>query len=162
MHSIFLHILIDILDFVMIVIFMLLMHFYSWLSFDLLIFFFIVVMIFASAVLLIISSVKTLLLIVSADVEYLLCNTLVGVSSLHNVITYFSLCFWVEDSGVPHNKLVSHEHELNDMLDWGKLRMLKMMHVVVTRAIDVKEVRVQTVQFLRKRNMNVMMQVKRE
>jgi len=37
-----------------------------------------------------------------------------------------------------------------------------MMHVVVTRAIDVKEVRVQTVQFLRKRNMNVMMQVKRE
>jgi len=93
MHSISLHILIDTLDFVMIVIFMLLMHFYNWSSFNLLIFFFIVVMIFASAVLLIISSVKTLLLIVSADVEYLLCNTLVGVSGLHNVITYFSLCF---------------------------------------------------------------------
>ena len=152
MHGIFLHIMADTLGSVAVVISTLLVHFYGWSGFDPLASFFIAVMIFASAVPLVISSAKTLLLTVPADVEYSLRDTLAGVSGLRGVVAYSGPRFWVEDSGVPHD----------DALDGGEPRVLGVMHVVAARAADVEDVRVRTVQFLKGRGMDVVVQVERE
>jgi len=162
MHGIFLHILADTLGSVAVVISTLLVHFYGWSGFDPLASFFIAVMIFASAVPLVISSAKTLLLTVPADVEYSLRDTLAGVSGLRGVVAYSGPRFWVEDSGVPHDELVGEGHGHDGALDDGEPRVLGVMHVVAARTADVEDVRVRTVQFLRGRGMDVVVQVERE
>lgn len=162
MHGIFLHILADTLGSVAVVISTLLVHFYGWSGFDPLASFFIAVMIFASAVPLVISSAKTLLLTVPADVEYSLRDTLAGVSGLRGVVAYSGPRFWVEDSGVPHDELVGEGHGHDGALDDGEPRVLGVMHVVAARTADVEDVRVRTVQFLKGRGMDVVVQVERE
>lgn len=162
MHGIFLHILADTLGSVAVVISTLLVHFYGWSGFDPLASFFIAIMIFASAVPLVVSSAKTLLLTVPADVEYSLRDTLAGVSGLRGVVAYSGPRFWVEDSGVPHDESVGHEDGHDVTLDGGEPRVLGVMHVVAARAADVEDVRVRTVQFLRGRGMDVVVQVQKE
>ena len=163
MHGIFLHILADTLGSVAVVISTLLVHFYGWSGFDPLASFFIAVMIFASAVPLVVSSAKTLLLTVPADVEYSLRDTLAGVSGLRGVVAYSGPRFWVEDSGVPHDEEKVGQGDGDDsVVDGGEPRVLGVMHVVAARAADVEDVRVRTVQFLRGRGMDVVVQVERE
>jgi len=160
MHGIFLHILADTLGSVAVVISTLLVHFYGWSGFDPLASFFIAVLIFASAIPLVISSAKTLLLTVPADVEYTLRDTLAGVSGLRGVVGYSGPRFWVEDSGVPHEDELAHGHD--GAHDVGEPRVLGVMHVVASRAADVEDVRERTVQFLKGRGMDVVVQVERE
>ena len=162
MHGIFLHILADTLGSVAVVISTLLVHFYGWSGFDPLASFFIAIMIFASAIPLVISSAKTLLLTVPADVEYTLRDTLAGVSGLRGVVGYSGPRFWVEDSGVPHEDEIGVGHGHDCAQDSSEPRVLGVMRVVASRVADLEDVRERTVQFLKGRGMDVVVQVERE
>lgn len=95
-----------------------------------------------------------------ADVEYTLRDTLAGVSGLIGVVGYSGPRFWVEGSGVPHDDELAHGHDGGH--HFGEPRVLGVMHVVASRAADVEDVRERTVQFLRGRGMDVVVQVERE
>ncbi|KAI9674203.1 MAG: putative zinc transporter msc2 [Caeruleum heppii] len=146
MHGIFLHILADTLGSGAVVVSTILIHYTSWSGWDPLASCLIAILIFASAIPLVKSSATTLLLSVPADTEYLLRDTLAGVSGLRGVVGYVMPRFWMDDSGA------SGRAE----------RVLGVMHVVAAKMADTEEVRERVESFLKGRGVDVVVQVERE
>jgi len=113
MHGIFLHILADTLGSVAVVISTILVHYSGWSGYDPLASCFIAILIFASAVPLVSSTARTLLLTLPADTEYIVRETLAGVSTLRGIVSYTVPKFWLDDTGVgasEHAHAHAHEH----------------------------------------------------
>lgn len=191
MHGIFLHILADTLGSVAVVISTILVHLYGWPGFDPIASCLIAILIFASAVPLVSSTAKTLLLTLPADVEYNLRDTLAGVSTLRGVVGYTVPKFWLDDTGAAgghdhdhdhdhhhshshssshgHSHSHSHDHDHCDH-DHGHhhdhhdehQKVLGVIHVIASRGADLDDVRQRTINFLREKNMDILVQVERE
>lgn len=119
-----------------------LIHYFRWPGFDPIASCLIAVLIFASAIPLVKSSAKTLLLTIPEDVEFDLREALAGVSSLRGVSGYAVPKFWLEG---------------------GEGRtVVGVIHVMARAGADLDDVRARSVEFLRARNLNVLVQVERE
>jgi zinc transporter 5/7 len=192
MHGIFLHILADTLGSVAVVISTILVHYSGWSGYDPLASCFIAILIFASAVPLVSSTAKTLLLTLPADTEYNVRETLAGVSSLRGVIGYTVPKFWLDDTGATStghghshdhadhgNCTDSHDHghgHTHSQHDHGHdhghdhhhdhekkpQNVFGVIHVIASRGADLEDVRQRTVDYLREKNMDVLVQVERD
>lgn len=192
MHGIFLHILADTLGSVAVVISTILVHLYGWPGFDPLASCLIAILIFASAVPLVSSTAKTLLLTLPADVEYNLRDTLGGITNVRGVVEYTVPKFWLDDTGDSspehdhhhhdhdhdhdHSHGHNHDHDHDhDHCDHGHQdhdhshdhdnpnpKVLGVMHVIASRGADLDDVRQRTVNYLREKNMDILIQVERE
>lgn len=187
MHGIFLHILADTLGSVAVVISTILVHFYRWPGFDPIASCLIAILIFVSAIPLVASTSKTLLLELPADVEYTLRDTLGGVSNLRGVVGYTVPKFWLDDtvhdhkhqheshhnhshghtrtcsghdhSGHDHHH---HDHDAESHNEGSTQRVLGVMHIIASRTADLEDVRRRTINYLREKDMDVLVQVERE
>lgn len=184
MHGIFLHILADTLGSVAVVISTILVHYSGWPGYDPLASCFIAILIFASAVPLVSSTAKTLLLTLPADTEYNLRETLAGVSTLRGVVGYTVPKFWLDDTGSSSDQGHSHDHHNHDHShhhghshdhhDHGhshdhdhdhehKIQtVLGVIHVIASRGSDLEDVRHRTVDYLRHKGMDIVVQVERD
>ena len=99
-------------------------------------------LIFASAIPLVKSSAKTLLLTIPEDIEFDLREALAGISSLRGVSGYAVPKFWLEDGE-------------------GR-KVVGVIHVMAKLGADLEDVRVRSVDYLRARNLSVLVQVERE
>ncbi|KAJ5593821.1 uncharacterized protein N7459_000029 [Penicillium hispanicum] len=150
MHGIFLHILADTLGSVAVVISTILVHYSGWSGYDPLASCFIAILIFASAVPLVSSTAKTLLLALPADTEYNVRETLAGVSTLRGVVGYTVPKFWLDDTGSIH----PHAHMSQ--------KVLGVIHVVASHGSDLEDIRQRTVNYLRDKDMDIVVQVERD
>ncbi|KAJ5797290.1 uncharacterized protein N7503_006586 [Penicillium pulvis] len=141
MHGIFLHILADTLGSVAVVISTILVHYSGWAGYDPLASCFIAILIFASAVPLVISTAKTLLLALPADTEYNIRETLAGVSTLRGVVGYTVPKFWLDDTAQ---------------------NVFGVIHVIASRGSDLEDVRQRTVDYLKDKNVDIVVQVERD
>ncbi|KAL9026474.1 MAG: hypothetical protein Q9196_004866 [Gyalolechia fulgens] len=142
MQGIYLHVLADTLGSVAVVISTLLIHFYGWSGFDPLASCLIAILIFASAIPLVKSTAKKLLLTIPGDVEFDLREALAGVSALKGVVGYAAPKFW---------------------LDGGEDRkVIGVIHVTAAKGVDMEDLKNRVVDFLRSKDMNVIVQVERE
>lgn len=181
MHGIFLHILADTLGSVAVVISTILVHYSGWSGYDPLASCFIAILIFASAVPLVSSTAKTLLLTLPADTEYNLRETLAGVSTLRGVVGYTVPKFWLDDTGSSsehshshdhhhhdhshdhgHHHGHSHDHDHDHDHDHKGKNVLGVIHVTASRGSDLEDVRQRTVDYLRQKDMDIVVQVERD
>ncbi|KAE8354038.1 cation efflux family-domain-containing protein [Aspergillus coremiiformis] len=192
MHGIFLHILADTLGSVAVVISTILVHYSGWPGYDPIASCMIAILIFASAVPLVSGTAKKLLLTLPADVEYNVRETLAGVSTLRGVVGYTVPKFWLDDTaksdhdhscshGHSHSHSHSHDHAHNhdhahshshshdhvhthDHAHSHKPNpnVLGVIHIIASRTAEPEDVRQRAVDFLREKNMNVLVQVERE
>lgn len=163
MHGIFLHVLADTLGSVAVVISTILIHFFNWPGFDPLASCLIAILIFASAIPLVSSSAKTLLLSLPSDTEYLVRETLAGVSSLRGVVGYTVPRFWLEDPAITAAQHDEHAHvddHCEGHPDGG--RVLGVIHVIASKTADLEDVRERAVEFLKDRALDIVVQVERE
>ncbi|KAI9672877.1 MAG: putative zinc transporter msc2 [Trizodia sp. TS-e1964] len=159
MHGIFLHIMADTLGSVAVVISTLLIHYFSWPGFDPLASCIIAILIFAAALPLVISSAKTLLLALPPDTEYLLRDTLGGISELRGVVNYSVPKFWLGDSSIEKHKESSHSS--NKPHTRGP-SILGVIHIIASRSAEAEDVRTCVELYLKDRGFDVVIQVERE
>jgi len=145
MHGIFLHVLADTMGSAAVMITTALIYLTGFNGWDPLGSCVIAVLIFLSSVPLIKSSARKLLLTVPDEIEYLLRDTLSGVSDIRGVASYSVPRFWVSD--VPTGE--------------GE-KVLGVMHVVATRGSELDEVRERINEFLMLRGVDVVVQVEKD
>lgn len=171
MHGIFLHILADTLGSVAVVISTVLVHYSGWSGFDPIASCLIAILIFASAVPLVSSTAKSLLLTLPADAEYNVRDTLAGVSTLRGVVGYTVPRFWLNDTATSsahdHDHAChAHDHDHDHAHDHAHEKLdphvLGVIHVISSRGADLDDVRQRTVDFLRERDMDILVQVERD
>lgn len=142
MQGIYLHVLADTLGSVAVVISTLLIHFYGWSGFDPVASCLIAILIFASAIPLVRSTAKKLLLTIPGDVEFDLREALAGVSAIKGVVGYAAPKFWLD--GDEERKVIG------------------VIHVTAAKGVDMEDLKNRVVDYLRSKNMNVVVQVERE
>jgi solute carrier family 30 (zinc transporter), member 5/7 len=191
MYGIYLHILADALGSVAVVVSTLCVRYFGWSGFDPLASCAIAILIFASAVPLVFGSGKKLLLSLPGDVEYTLRDILAGVSTIRGVVGYTAPKFWLDDLGKTddehdHHKysqehshdnrhnLDHHEHSHSqhhhhdsdhshhDECETQTQMILGVMHVIAAQHADLGDVRSRVLDYLRSKNMDVLVQVERE
>ena len=186
MHGIFLHILADTLGSVAVVISTVLVHYSGWSGYDPLASCFIAILIFASAVPLVSSTAQTLLLALPADTEYNVRETLAGVSTLRGVVGYTVPKFWLDDTATvssdhspehshgscdhshshshahEHGHHHHHDHDHDHAHERKNQNLLGVIHVIASRGADLEDVRQRTVNFLREKDMDIVVQVERD
>ncbi|KAL9599432.1 MAG: hypothetical protein Q9219_003869 [cf. Caloplaca sp. 3 TL-2023] len=142
MQGIYLHVLADTLGSVAVVISTLLIHFYGWSGFDPLASCLIAILIFASAVPLVKSTAKKLLLTIPEDVEFDLREALAGVSALRGVVGYAAPKFWLDEG--------------------EERKVIGVIHITAAKGMDMEDLKNRAVDFLRSKNMDVIVQVERD
>ncbi|KAI9890572.1 MAG: putative zinc transporter msc2 [Vezdaea aestivalis] len=162
MQGIYLHIMADLMGSAAVTLSSILVYFYKWSGFDPLASCLIAILIFMSAIPLVKSSAKTLLLTLPADTEYLLRESLLGVSELRGVVGYTVPRFWLEDQSLTSNRkeeMTSKGGEISGAPEPG---VLGVIHVIAARSSDIQDVYQRTSAFLRSRGLNVVVQVEKE
>lgn len=185
MYGIYLHILADTMGSVAVVISTFLIQWFGWPGFDPLASCLIAILIFMSAIPLVKSSAKTLLLSIPEEVEYGMRETLSGVSEIRGVVGYTVPKFWLDDIGPPahgqhdhdhgdhhhdehhHDHSHStqnhhHHHHHHEQCSSNGSKILGVMHVIASKGADLDEVRERVVQYLKGRDMDVVVQVERD
>jgi zinc transporter 5/7 len=145
MHGIFLHVLADTMGSAAVMVSTALIHFTGFNGWDPLGSCVIAVLIFMSSIPLIKSSARKLLLAVPDETEYLLRDTLSGVSDIRGVASYSVPRFWVSEGSTGEGE-----------------RVLGVMHVVATRGSELDEVRERINEFLVRRGVDVVVQVEKD
>jgi zinc transporter 5/7 len=190
MQGIYLHIMADALGSLAVVVSTILVRFTSWSGFDPLASCMIAILIFASAIPLVYSTATILLLSIDSDIEYNLRDILAGVSGLRGVVGYAVPKFWfdstekkdedqnhnhhshshahIHDHHDHHHDHVegNHHHESSTHGDHcskaDESAILGVIHVIASQSADLQDVRRRTSQYLRSKNMDVIVQVERE
>lgn len=187
MQGIYLHIMADALGSLAVVVSTILVRFTGWSGFDPLASCMIAVLIFASAIPLVYSTATILLLSIDSDIEYNLRDILAGVSRLRGVVGYTVPKFWLDstekkdvdhDHGHNHSHTdvhnqhdhhqdsakEHHHHESNDETcsKSDESTVLGVIHVIASQSADLQDVQRRTSQYLRSKNMDIVVQVERE
>ena len=184
MQGIYLHIMADALGSLAVVVSTILVRFTGWSGFDPLASCMIAVLIFASAIPLVYSTATILLLSINSNIEYNLRDVLAGVSGLKGVVGYAAPKFWLdstEKEGHHDHQHHGHSHGHGHCHDDGEHHhdhkgfgedhdcskddepaILGVIHVIASQSADLQDVRRRTSQYLRSKNMNVIVQVERE
>jgi zinc transporter 5/7 len=184
MQGIYLHIMADALGSLAVVVSTILVRFTGWSGFDPLASCMIAILIFASAIPLVYSTATILLLSIDSNIEYNLRDILAGISGLKGVVGYSAPKFWLDSTekdgyhdhghhghshghGHSHND-GGHHHDLknagddHDCSKDDEPAILGVIHVIASQSADLQDVRRRTSQYLRSKNMNVIVQVERE
>jgi zinc transporter 5/7 len=145
MHGIFLHVLADTMGSAAVMISTALIYLTGFNGWDPIGSCVIAVLIFMSSIPLIKSSARKLLLTVPDETEYLLRDTLSGVSDIRGVASYSVPRFWVSDGSTGEGE-----------------KVLGVMHIVATRGSELDEVRERVNEFLLRRGVDVVVQVEKD
>jgi len=145
MHGIFLHVLADTMGSAAVMVSTALIYLTGFNGWDPLGSCVIAVLIFMSSIPLIKSSARKLLLTVPDETEYLLRDTLSGVSDIRGVASYSVPKFWVSDGPTGEGE-----------------KVLGVMHVVATRGSELDEVRERVNEFLLRRGVDAVVQVEKD
>ena len=183
MQGIYLHIMADALGSLAVVVSTILVRFTGWSGFDPLASCMIAILIFASAIPLVYSTATILLLSINSDIEYNLRDILAGVSGLRGVVGYAAPKFWLDstknDGGHDHQHQghshvhhdAAHDHvekhyessaDDDGCTEANEPAVLGVIHVIASQSADLQDVRRRTSQYLRSKNMDIVVQVERE
>ena len=185
MQGIYLHIMADALGSLAVVVSTILVRFTGWSGFDPLASCMIAILIFASAIPLVYSSATILLLSLDSNIEYNLRDVLAGISGLRGVVGYAVPKFWLDstekkDAGHEHHDH-SHDHSHAHSHDHGhehhdhessscheghsytdESAILGVIHVIASPHADLEDVRHRATQYLKSKQMDILVQVERE
>jgi len=173
MAGIYLHILADTMGSVAVIISTLLTSYTGWSGWDPIASCIIAILIIAASYPLVVGSSKKLLLTVPSEVEYALRSTLQEISGLKGVAGYAVPRFWLDDADVDgpeleHGHQHAHgehgqSHDTKEKCAHGDgQKILGVIHVIAARNADLEDVRARMHQFLKERNMDVVVHVERE
>lgn len=146
MHGIYLHILADTLGSASVIFSTILTYFIPWSGWDPLASFLIAYLIAITAIPLVKSSAHRLLLVNPDDTEYMLRNTLTGISEVRGVASYAVPKFWADDrtGHAAHGALVG------------------VIHVAAIRGTDMGEVQDRVKNYLDEKGIDMTIQMERE
>lgn len=139
MHGIYLHIMADMMGSVSVIVSTILVHYTGWTGWDALASVAISYFIIIATIPLVKSTAKKLVLDIPEDNEFDLREALSGVGQLRGVVNITAPRFWLESS-----------------------QTSGVMHVVAGKGADLDDVRERAVNYLKSRNMDVLVQVERE
>ena len=165
MHGIYLHIAADAGGSLAVIISTTLTLWKPWYLWDPLATIIIAVLIFMAAVPLVKESAKKLLLVIPAELEYELKSALQELGMLRGVLGFAVPRFWIEDKEVDTHGHHHHGHSHMDHhhgQEKGQIRLRGAIHVFVSNAADIEDVRERAGQFFEERQMDVVVQVERE
>ncbi|KAK3625309.1 putative zinc transporter msc2 [Elasticomyces elasticus] len=167
MHGIFLHVAADAGGSLAVIVSTALTLWKPWYLWDPLATIIIAILIFAAAVPLVISSGQKLLLVVPDEMEYMVKNTLQELSEMREVVGYAAPRFWIddrEDTATPHDHHDHHDHHEHNHDDsgGGKGKVMGVIHVIASQNADLEDVRMRVEEFVRERNMDLVIHVERE
>lgn len=178
MHGIFLHVAADAGGSLAVILSTALTLWKPWYLWDPLATILIAILIFAAAIPLVSSSGKKLLLVISGAAEYELKTCLQEVGELRGVVGYAAPRFWVDDRdaaaesaghhhhGHDHSHShheYSHEHDHgHSHASSGQEKIMGVIHIIVSPAADLEDVRQRVVEFFQERGMDIVVQVERE
>ena len=166
MQGIFLHIMADARGSVAVIISTLMTKYDGWSGWDPIASCIIAIMIFISAIPLVKSSGMKLLLALPNEVEYSCRDTLQGLGELRGVVRYAALRIWMDDKVSEghghhhhhHGNVHEHEHEQTQ----GATRLVGVIHVIATQTANLEDVRERARQYLKGRDMDVVVHVEKE
>ncbi|KAI7122094.1 hypothetical protein KC337_g12813, partial [Hortaea werneckii] len=121
----------------------------------------IAILIFAAAVPLVTSSGQKLLLVVPDDVEYNIKNTLQELSELRGIVGYAVPRFWVDDRESAPDAHGHHGHDHGPAVPWRQ-KIMGVVHVIAAYSADLEDVRDRVDDFVKERNMDLVIHVERE
>ncbi|KAI7208892.1 cation efflux protein [Hortaea werneckii] len=161
MHGIFLHVAADAGGSLAVIISTALTLWKPWYLWDPLATIIIAILIFAAAVPLVTSSGQKLLLVVPDDVEYNIKNTLQELSELRGVVGYAVPRFWVDDQESASDAHGHHGHDHGPAVPWRQ-KIMGVVHVIAAYSADLEDVRDRVDDFVKERNMDLVIHVERE
>ncbi|KAK5117217.1 hypothetical protein LTR85_008985 [Meristemomyces frigidus] len=165
MHGIFLHVAADAGGSGAVIISTALTLWKPWYLWDPLATIIIAVLIFAAAVPLVTSSGQKLLLVIPDELEYTIKNTLQELGELRGVIGYAVPRFWVDDrESSSAEDAHAHDHHAHDHGSGGgkRQRVMGVVHIIAAYSADLEDVRERVEEFVRERNMDLVIHVERE
>ncbi|KAK4545153.1 hypothetical protein LTR36_003704 [Oleoguttula mirabilis] len=164
MHGIFLHVAADAGGSGAVIISTALTLWKPWYLWDPLATIIIAVLIFAAAVPLVTSSGQKLLLVIPDELEYTIKNTLQELGELRGVVGYAVPRFWIDDreaSSVGDGHAHHHDHD-DDTSGGGRQKVMGVIHIIAAYSADLEDVRERVEEFVRARNMDLVIHVERE
>lgn len=160
MHGIFLHVAADAGGSAAVIISTAMTLWKPWYLWDPLATIIIAILIFAAAVPLVTSSGQKLLLVIPDQLEYNIKNTLQELGEMRGVVNYAVPRFWLddrEDAADAHGHHDGHDHGSH-----GKDKVTGVIHVIANPNADLDDVRHRVDEFVRSRNMDLVVHVERE
>lgn len=161
MHGIFLHVAADAGGSLAVILSTAMTLWKPWYLWDPLATIIIAILIFAAAVPLVTSSGQKLLLVIPDQLEYNIKNTLQELGELRGVVGYAVPRFWLddkEDAADSHGHHHGHDHGPSP----GKDKVAGVIHIIANPNADVDDVRHRVNEFVRGRNMDLVVHVERE
>ncbi|KAK4498119.1 hypothetical protein PRZ48_010775 [Zasmidium cellare] len=161
MHGIFLHVAADAGGSLAVILSTAMTLWKPWYLWDPLATIIIAILIFAAAVPLVTSSGQKLLLVIPDQLEYNIKDTLQELGELRGVVGYAVPRFWLddkEDAADSHGHHHGHDHGPSH----GKDKVMGVIHIIANPNADVDDVRHRVVEFVRERNMDLVVHVERE
>jgi solute carrier family 30 (zinc transporter), member 5/7 len=156
MQGIFLHVLADAMGSVAVIASTLLTQYTGWMGWDPVASVLVALMIFASAVPLVRTCARKLMMVLPDEAGWEAREALFGVGETRGVVGCKGVRFWVvEGAEAGHGR-----HE--DRPDAEPVRFCGVVHVFAAKGADVDDVRERTVQYLKGRDMDVVVQVEKE
>jgi zinc transporter 5/7 len=156
MQGIFLHVLADAMGSVAVIVSTLLTQYTGWMGWDPVASVFVAILIFASAIPLVRTCAGKLMMVLPDEAGWQVREALFGVGEVRGVVGCKGVRFWVvEGAEAGHGR-----HEDGPGTDL--VRFCGVVHVLASKGVDVDDVRERTVQYLKGREMDVVVQVERE
>lgn len=161
MHGIYLHVAADAGGSLAVILSTALTLWKPWYLWDPLATIIIAILIFSAAVPLVTSSGQKLLLVIPDQLEYNIKNTLQELGELRGVVGYAVPRFWVDDKEEAADSH-GHHHHGHDHGSQGKERVAGVIHIIANPNADLDDVRHRVDDFVKERNMDLVVHVERE
>jgi len=156
MQGIFLHVLADAMGSVAVIVSTLLTQYTGWMGWDPLASVFVAVMIFVSAIPLVRACAGKLMMVLPDEGGWQAREALFGVGEVKGVVGCKGVRFWVVEGA--EGGYGRREGGLGGEAGW----VCGVVHILTAKGVDVDDVREKTVQYLKGRGMDVVVQVERE
>lgn len=160
MHGIFLHVAADAGGSLAVIISTALTLWKPWYLWDPLATILIAILIFAAAVPLVTSSGQKLLLVIPDELEYSIKNMLQELGELRGVVGYAVPRFWIDDKDEGADAHGHHDGQGHG--SHGAKRLMGVIHIIAAPSADLEDVRERVDDFMKERNMDLVLNVERE
>ena len=156
MQGIFLHVLADAMGSVAVIVSTLLAQYTGWMGWDPVASVFVAILIFASAIPLVRTCAGKLMMVLPDEAGWQAREALFGVGEVRGVVGCKGVRFWVvEGPEAGHGRR-------EDTPGADQVRICGVVHVLASKAVDMDDVRERTAQYLKGREMDIVVQVERE
>lgn len=156
MQGIFLHVLADAMGSVAVIASTVLTQYTGWMGWDPVASVLVALMIFVSAIPLVRTCAGKLMMVLPDEAGWQAREALFGIGEVRGVVGCKGVRFWIVEGGE-----AGHERR-EERSDAESVRFCGVVHVLASKGVDADDVREKTVQYLKGREMDVVVQVERE